>query len=602
MIAAFSGGRKLDAWMASLDHERLCKAVSASRQMLSNWRRERREAVKEYIGAHYSEDGQRHKVPYNGLSLYVSIYGRNLIAKNPRVMLSTFDHSLTSTVDAMQNWVNHELERMKFAETIRRIVIDGLFSIGIAKVSLADPPQAAKVGWGLKAGEASIQRVDLDDFVFDMHARDFEECGFIGHKYRVPLATVIDSKLYSKSRKTLTASTPRIYNEQGDARIETVSKGESVEDEYEDFVDLWEIYCPRYGAILTFRDDEGVGPAEEIDGEPLLGQKWIGPYCGPFHFLPYMIVPGNAMPKGPIQDIIDLHLAQNETLRKIMRQTERAKEIYGVQGGADADGNRTLQSNDGDMVKIDNPANIARMQFGGAQQEVIAASLAFKNLFDEAAGNISTLGGLSAQAKTATQEKMLNDNSGAGVADKQETTISFVSSVVKALCWYWWHDPYKVMRTKYELPGLERSITRYVKPQQRQQGRFEDLDIKVDPYSMAHSTPQMRIQGLIQIIKELWVPLAQPAMAQGITPDLRKLFKLAGKYFDQPDLERILGITEPMGQPQNGGGATMPQSTERRYVRESMPGRTQKGSDLNLMSSLLGVDPGGAQKNGQLAG
>ena len=39
--------------------------------------------------------------------------------------------------------------------------------------------------------------------------------------------------------------------------------------------------------------------------------------------------------------------------------------------------------------------------------------------------------------------------------------------------------------------------------------------------------------------------------------------------------------------------AGMPAETTRNYVRESRPGQTQQGSDRNLISSMLGVNPGG---------
>ena len=606
---------------AKLDPERLCQAVADSRKVLEKSRTSRRNMIAQSVGAHWSNlswsDSTFKKQPVNLVSLYISIVGRNLIAKNPRVMLSTFDRALKPTVSAMQTWANKEIDKMKLADILRRCVHDALFSWAIAKVCLATPADAAVSAWNVQAGQAMVSRVDLDDWVWDTNAREKDECCFQGHRYRVPFEVIAESDLFSKKlRSKLAPSRLTNYNEQGDEKTASLGRGDGTFDEYEDFIDLWEIYLPRHRAVLTFVDDEGVGPGL-VDNEPLREQTWVGPYCGPYHVLGYGIVPGNLNPKGPIQDLIDLHEAYNRTFRKIVRQVDRQKEIVFVQGKADADGKRTIDANDGDTIRVDNPDAIKPVVYGGAHPNLIVVSQLFKDLFNFAAGNLATMGGLTPEAGTATQEKMLNQNAGAGLADKQEQTLNFVSDVTKALLWYWHNDPFKVMRTDYALPGLQGvSLTRNVYPDPRKSGmasppksmtrtgKFEDLDIKVDPYSLSHTTPQARMQGIIQMIKEVYMPMAQLAAQQGIQLDLNVLFKKLGEYMDQPDLADILTLQEPVETQASSGGAPggMPQSTERTYTRKNVPMRTDRGNTQNLLNSMMGVDAGGAQKNGSANG
>lgn len=141
-------------------------------------------AAIQYVGRNYSEEGTSEEVPINLLALYVSIVQRSLVAKTPRVMLSTFQFANKPSVDAMQTWVNKEMEDMHIARTLQRWVVDALFSIGIIKVALATPSDAAKYQWNLQGGQPFAMPVDLDDFVYDMHARDWDEVSFIGHRYR----------------------------------------------------------------------------------------------------------------------------------------------------------------------------------------------------------------------------------------------------------------------------------------------------------------------------------------------------------------------------------------------------------------------------------
>lgn len=580
--------------------------MKRSRLVLERFRTERRLMVQQYVGHHWSEEGTSEKVPVNLISLYISVVGRNLIAKNPRVMLATFDRGLKPTVSAMQAWANKEIEHMRLQETLQRVVVDALFSIGICKVALATPADAASMAWNLGAGEPFAERVDLDDFVYDIHARDFSEVAYIGHRFRVPLQSVKDSNLYHKSRKDLTASDDPLYNQESDERISVLGRGTyGGIEEFEDMVDLWEIFLPRHRLVVTLADDQlsGAATAPGQEKEPLRVQPWLGTETGPYHILSMGIVPGNAMPKGPIQDLIDLHEAANKAYRKVVRMSERTKELTAVQGGAMEDGSRVMQADDGDLLRLDNPDKIKQFVMGGqALQGVIAWATTAKDLFAYCAGNLDMMGGLSPQSKTAAQDKLLAENSTRALADMQDRTISFTSQAIKALCWYWWHDPFKVQKSKHALPGLPNlQMQRQVTPAQRQQGRFEDLDITVDPYSMQHNTPQSRMAALNQVVTTIVMPMMQLLVQQGISFDINAYLQKIAAYMDMPDLAEIITIQD-VPTPDVSTGASkerkMPLQTERTYNRTNTPSQTRESSDRNLVATMFGHNLGG-NPNGQ---
>lgn len=570
--------------------------------MLERFRSNKREMVRQYVGARYSEDGAPNAVPVNLLALYISIVGRNLIAKTPRFMLSTFNREARPIVRALETYGNREMERMQAAATMQRVVVDSLFSIGIAKVALATPSDAAQFSWRLTAGEPFLDDVDLDDFVFDAHARNFDEVSFIGHRYRVPLDTVRDSKLYTKARKELTESRDEPYNLEGDERISRIGMGywEMQTEEFEPHVDLWEVYLPRHRAVITLADEWlSGGPAADGD-EGLRMQRYIGPETGPYAIQCMMNVPGNIMPKAPLQDLVDLHESTNRSFRKVMRTVDRIKEWTAVQGGATEDGERAMSVNDGEIVSVDNPANVHTIVSGGqAVQQVLAIATVFRDLFSYQGGNLEVAGGLSPQAKTAHQEQILNQNAGGGIQDMQDKTVTFVSSVISKLAWYWHHHPASTYTAPYSVRGLKsiqhiRSIT----PDQRQAVPFSEIALEVDPYSLAHKTPQSRLKAINEVIQTIYLPLAQIAQQQGVSLDLNAYFEKAAQYMDEPDIDEILTIRRPP--PQNGGspggsseGPGMPAQTERTYTRQNMPGSTRQASDRNLVTSLLGIDTGG---------
>jgi hypothetical protein len=584
---------------AEIDVERLASAMRHARLATRRIREERREMVRQHVGGHWSEEGSREVVPLNLIGMYVSIVGRALVAKNPRVMLSTFLRQYKPIIDAMQSWANRQIERLHLDNTLQRVVVDSLFSVGICKVALATPAESASVSWNIRAGEPFCERVDLDDFVYDTHARDWSEVGFIGHRFRAPLSVIRDSKIYGKARKKLEPSIDAMYNKEGDERISMLGRTYySEQEEFEDMVDLWEVYLPRHRVVLTLADDYNEGPSNLGLDEPLRQVGWVGPDCGPYHILGLGTVPGNIMPKAPLQDLFDLHMAVNNVMRKLIRTSQRLKQVLLVRNSSSNDAERINAANDGESVLVDSPEGIKEAVFSTQTLQNLQLVLeAMRGLFNWLAGNLDMLGGLSAESRTATQDKMLNENASRTLSDMQKRSTDFVSNVLESLCWFWHHDPVRTMKSKYTVPGLDVGIGRQVSPQVRKQVPFEDMEIRVDPYSMQHSTPQSRMQMLTQVMQGILIPMMPILQQQGINIDINSYLAKVAQYQDMPDLLDVTTIQEPP-QMDGGGSAEGPATTKtpettRNYVRENVPMRTEKGGPNERPERGKGLAHGG---------
>ncbi len=125
--------------------------------------------------------------------------------------------------------------------------------------------------------------------------------------------------------------------------------------------------------------------------------------------------------------------------------------------------------------------------------------------------------------------------------------------------------------------------------------------MRIDPYSLGAATPAARMGAINEIIKGIYLPLAQLAQQQGVSLDLNAYLKIAAELIDEPRIAEILTIQQPTPpEGQEGGGAPggMPAETTRNYVRQSKSTQTRQGSDRNLVTTLLGGNPGG-NPNGQ---
>jgi hypothetical protein len=578
-----------------LDISRLCQAIQQSRLALVYPRQVRVDMTKQYVGRYYSIEGPVKPVPVNMVALYVNIVGQKLISANPRVMLGTWDQGNRPVVSTMERWVNKQIDKLRLVNTFSRVITDALFAFGVVKVGLASPGEAAASNWRQGAAKPFAHRVDLDDFVFDVHARDFGEVQFMGHRVRWPLRVVRDSKLFSKDRKSLGPMPDKLYNMEGDERIGTLGRTTMAGDhEFEDCVDLWEIYLPRHRLVVTLQDDHMSGAGGTASGKALRIQRWLGPDSGPYHILGFGVVPGNSRPKAPLHDLFDLHLSINNIVRKLMRQAQRCKSILAVGGGKTEDGDKIEELNDGDVGNISSIDNIKEQIYGTPNPQLFQLFNAFKELFSWLAGNLEIMGGLSPQSKTASQDQLMQQNSSATISVMQSRVLDHVSDVISAMCWYWHHDPTKVMRSDFQIPGSRMTIPTYAAPQFRHAIPFEDLDISIDPYSLPHQTPQSRLAAINQIVQGTFIPLAQLAQQQGIGLDLNQYFNLAAKYMDQPDLPTILTTAQPPAQdstgPGPGGGAndmpTKPQNTTRTYERRSLGGDTTAGRNQQIANAM----------------
>lgn len=585
--------------------DRLPPALNRSLLMLRRYREKQYEMVDEFCGQHWGPEGAycKHPVPVNLLATYVDVTVRNLISQNPRVLLSTTRADAKPVAAAMQDWVNKEIQKTRLDHCIERVVTDACFRVGVCKVAIATPTDAAFSGWNLKAGHPFARPINLDDLVVDMHARHPDEFAFIGHRYRAIYETVVDSSLYDKSRKDLQPMTDRQYNLTGDPRINLLGRGfyDGDAEEFEKYVDLWEIYLPRFRLIVTLADSQLQGPAQLQRGGkmvPLRVQEWIGPDCGPYHWLGFGIVPGNCMPKSPLDDLFDLHLAINQGFRKAIRQMARQKEnpAYARQRGGDTDAGNIQKASDGEWVPVDDPKSITTVLSGQVNQAVVLLADHLHQLFNDQAGNLALLAGTGPQSKTATQDQMLSSAASAGIQSKQKRTLDLTVAVVRSLLWYYHHHPTLEMSAPYKLAGLP-DHNRVVTPEDRFGISFDDLDIQIDPYSLLTQTPQQRAQAIMEIIAE-FTPLMTLLQQQGISFDMNTILTKLGAYRDMPDLPEIMTVTEPPPQAQaQSSGASMPASGTRTYERVSRSQETpQKRSDAlanRFQAAMQATKPNG---------
>jgi hypothetical protein len=589
--------KKRDLTLDEKKTSRLLEAVQQSRDRMQPFREQRLAAVRAFVGSNYGEMSSDDKVPLNLMQMAVNIYRRQVAARAPQAMIIARDPRLAATADDFELALNWLIREIDLESAISRWVIDAMFSIGVMKVGISPGNQAEIEGILHDAGRPFADVVDFDDFVFDMNAKSWDLCQFVGNKYTLPYEMAKEMKLFGDEELTPTILSD--YNEGGDEKVSILQTGGTWNPNrgYMDLVELWDLWLPYDNLFVTVQVVDNSG----IDGGKVIRVvEWDGPEVGPYHILSFGDVPGNIMPLPPAQAMLDLHDASNRVFRKLVRQADRQKTLTIVASGAEEDGRRIVDANDGDTIKSDNPQATKEARYGGPDAASIAFLLQLKDLFVYLGGNLDALGGLGRQANTVGQESLISRSANMLIADMQDRTTTAVRKVIESLADYLWNDPLMAPKVLKKIGNTGLSIPVEFSQDMRE-GDLLDYMVEIAPYSMQSRTPTERLQTLQQLMTQFVIPLAPQLQQRGIGINMDQFLEIMAKYSNLPEMqsiiERIPQQEMAMMQQAAGGGERPLQSpvTTRNNVRENISGATRQGADQESMRMLMGMAAQGGQ-------
>lgn len=547
---------------------RLMDAVKESRRKLTPWREQYIQLWKEYVGDFYGERANEKANPVNKMEQATTIYLQQLAGNPPRVNVFTRNRRYRAGATKLGLVMNSSLEDYRIHRALQRSVRNSLFGMGIVKVGLKSNGVKSIGGENVTTSTPFVESILLDDFVVDMTASSFDTAEYMGHKYRVSMKDAIRNPEWDKRvRAKLREQDNLNVDEDGNARLSEMS-GEADRGKLYKQVEVWEVYVRSERKVVTY--------CEHYAGYPLRVVDWEGPERGPYHALFYNEVDGNVMPLAPAATWIHLHNFINSAMRKLIRQAERAKSVglapnmSNQNGGKDA--STIMSASDGDVVAVESPEAIQERNFGGIDQSTFGFMLQCNQMFSTLAGNLETLGGLSAQTDTATQDAILNQNSSERINAMRQKVALFTKGVLTDLAFWMWTDPTETYRAEIDSPvgPLEVQLT----PEERQYDFFEN-EIEIEPYSMVFQTPQQRSQQLSQLMMTTLLP-AQPILdAQGLSLDFTQYIKMLAQYMNLPELNDLV---KSQGMSLNANESAKPSERTTPPVKVSTENRVSKGA------------------------
>lgn len=557
-----------------VNFEKLRTAVEWSIRQLEAPRKKRVEAIRQFVGSHYADNGADKRVPTNFLELAVTIYTRQLAARAPRAMVSTASRSLRPFAKNMELALNQLSEEIDLGSTLRRAVIEAMFSWATVKVGIAS---SGVTVLGHEYGEPFVDLIGADDYVVDMSAKSRNAIQYEGNDYWIP---VEDARaMWEGKASDIDPDDHTVIGANGEERAEGISVGEGA-DIFAERVWLRDVWIPRTNKLITY----GVKSLKVFNIV-----DWDGPKAGPYLTLGFSDVPGNLLPLPPVALWRDLHELGNSLFRKLGRQADSKKTVAVFQGGNDEDVEALKRANDGEGIRY-NGQKPEEITVGGIDAPTLAFYIQCRDLFSYFAGNLDSLGGLAPMTETVGQDKLLTEAASARMKSMGETTIDFAKKVEGALAWYEWTDP--VRQRVLEKPVKGTDITVRVNwSAETRDGDFLDYNFDIDAYSMQDDSPSMKLQKIGTALERFVYPVLPMVQQQGGQIDFQKLIDLVAELGNVPELSDIIRFQNaddlsPAAAENAQPEMKMPQHTTRTYERVNRPGATRQGKD-DVMSRLL---------------
>jgi len=585
---------------------RLRRSMEQSRKLMEPYLRNRNDAVKQYVGKHYSDNGSPTRVPVNLLALLVNVLIRNLGARAPKTFVRPRRgyKELAPAAWDFEIALNATLKRVAFGKSLRLCILDALFSNGFVKIALHEEGSAEIGDMRFQGFHPFADPVSLDDFVIDLEKKRWDQAGFIGDRYALDYEQVMESRLFDKRAKQglLPSDATHIDEQTGLERTRAVGADKPVgEEPYRDQLEVWDVWLPGPKLIVTMTLDD--------ERAPLLIREWNGPDRGPYRHLGYIDVPDAILKSSPVALLTDLHALANEMYNKARDQGMDQKDILGVMPEAADDAQAIIDAGDRDVVKIAHPDKIKDFHFPGVDQYTLAFALEVMQRFSYFAGNLDVLGGLGVQADTATQEQMISSSASAQIQDMQAITADFVRDCCEDIGHLLWHDPLIELPLSrrprgFEKLGVEQQFT--WSPEHRV-GEFLRYNIEINPHSLRDKTPQQQLNTVMTFLNQVFAPNAMFAMQQGVGLNFEGMARLWARLADMDEIEEILTFEgPPMAERKGPVGSPLPKPavTKRTYERINRPGITAPGQHQIMMQMLLGsqLQPGQRAAMGRAVG
>jgi len=578
--------------------QRLARAVDYSWRSLEPFRKNEANFKRHYVGRHYTDKGSKVSVPDNLIEKHVNILLRALVPSTPAAFVRTGNPGLRAKRGKLELALNNLFKEIDLRSDLQAATFDAMFQCGVMKVGLNECNFASK-GYLHDVGQPFADFILLGDWVHDMTARRWEAIDFCGNRFQ---ATLDEAREFPGLGRGIIDQIAKHGGEGGmsiEPRADDIQtrKGayEARDGRIRDYFNFWDLWLPKENLMVVLWDDGQ--SAVPWQSKVIAYADWNGPEHGPYRRLGFGWIPGMTMPLSPIAVMYELAMFANALARKASRQAENQKTVLGARRGSVRDAERLAAGGDLQVVPIDDPNSVKDYRFNGADPQTVQMWTQARQLYSANAGNLDVIGGISSQAETLGQERLLDRNASTRVNDMQDKVFSFVKGVMEDLAYWLYTDPITTLPLTKRAYDAEYTVL--YTPEDRE-ADFLQYEIEINPYSLQSRTPSEEFQLMTQVLM-LYQQMRADAMQQGATLDVPKMLRRMSELTNFKSLDDFIMFTGETAPPESVTSVAPPRPQTVQVARPD--GRAESDRLFQNMAGLMAQASGeGRNGRGSLAG
>lgn len=519
-----------------------------------------RHLLGEYHPAVADEEAIETSIPL--LSMAFRAMARHLISKSPAAMVNIPDPTLKAWAETGEQALNRRIKQSKLDAELRECVGQSMASFGIMFMG----PQYVGTPSGMQL-DLVMQAIDRSKFFYDTRSATLEYSDLCGHEFDMPLVDIHENPMFDEDcRGEVDAN-----GSTDTPRDETTNLRERRTSSFRDLYDYATIRC-----VYERRRNKLIYYPRHQPQLKLAEMEFQGPRVGPYRFLYYEKVPGNALPVSPLMHLLKKHRAFNVLDVRSIHQQEVQKALLAYTNASKNEAETVLNSTDLQSVLMEN-GNLRWLHIGGAAADLVAMGQKQQKDFSYASSGI--IDQFLSQADTLGQERLLRGATNEFLDDMAGFAYQFVKGITEDIFFYELRDPSdEVQSFRRPIEGTDLDYPVFWTYQHRQVAlEMEDqFAIDVEPYSYVERSPQSRLADLLGAL-QIMMGMGDQMMAQGITIDIEAVARAVAKYKNLPELYDVLilnqdpmKLAELLGPRRPGatGGSTAGKPNGR-YTRES---------------------------------
>lgn len=457
--------------------------------------------------------------PVNLLDRGLSILLPYLVMSNPRLLITSKKQEYRPFAKTTELAFNHLIEEIKFARnSLRPVVRDAMFGLGIMKTGLAKSHDIEIFGHRHAVGQVYSDPVDLVDYIGDPSATSFEGFEFEGNYYR--MAVEAAKEMYYKHADIMIPSYT-LHGAESQYDPQKIAKGGMESGQYSalrEYVQLADFWIPDENIIITI-EPKSATIVETIDAET--------PEGGPYDKLYFKDFPGSSLPVPPMWYWMDLDATLNVIVNKMRRQAEAQKTNLIYEGDAADDAERLANAPDLKSIKVSNADGVKAIEWKGIDPQHYPWIQYLEAQFSAQGNNLYLLGGQGTGAETLGQDQLQFANASKSVDDMTGMTYEHTKSVSKKMVWYFWSDPLISVPRIKRIEGF--GDVPVIFDRAARDGEFWDYEFNIEPYSLQRLSAMVEFQRTMSLITQWVLPSAQIAAQQGAAINVPKATQHLGK-------------------------------------------------------------------------